>query len=256
MWCRVSLKTGKAVWPGEHWKKSKQIAREMERDLGLKRPTPRRFKKMFSKNVHAGSSYPNFGRRQKFGKRTYSCKRGKGNRGSSYSRTTKSSWRMSSFGYPAAWQQRSSKSSHTISTTGTGGKYLTPDGVIKLSANAANAQKFARQYPKTASTKSSRTFTPSLFKGGSSKSWHPSTNGGGTSGTHITTPHPVIPPFRTLWRPNKEEKLDQQPSFMPMRPDEDGGKCLAQRIDIRAVRDGKMTLAEYYRKWGGGGPRL
>jgi hypothetical protein len=42
MWNRVSLKTGKAVWPGHHWKKSKQAAREMEKELGLKRPVPRR----------------------------------------------------------------------------------------------------------------------------------------------------------------------------------------------------------------------
>jgi hypothetical protein len=46
MWNRVSMKTGKAVWPGEHWKKSKQVCREMERELGLKRPMPRRVKRM------------------------------------------------------------------------------------------------------------------------------------------------------------------------------------------------------------------
>jgi hypothetical protein len=44
MWNRVGLDTGKAVWPGHHWKKSKQAAREMESELGLKRPTPRRYK--------------------------------------------------------------------------------------------------------------------------------------------------------------------------------------------------------------------
>ena len=44
MWNRVSLMTGKAVWPGHHWKKSKQIAREMEQELGLKRPIPKRMK--------------------------------------------------------------------------------------------------------------------------------------------------------------------------------------------------------------------
>ena len=38
MWNRVSMKTGKAVWPGQHWNKSKQAAREMEKELGLKRP--------------------------------------------------------------------------------------------------------------------------------------------------------------------------------------------------------------------------
>jgi hypothetical protein len=42
MWNRVSLTTGKVVKSGEHWKKSKQAAREMEKELGLKRPTPRR----------------------------------------------------------------------------------------------------------------------------------------------------------------------------------------------------------------------
>jgi hypothetical protein len=41
MWNRVSLTTGKVVKSGEHWKKSKQAAREMEKELGLKRPTPR-----------------------------------------------------------------------------------------------------------------------------------------------------------------------------------------------------------------------
>ncbi|MDD2324514.1 MAG: relaxase/mobilization nuclease domain-containing protein [Alphaproteobacteria bacterium] len=41
IWNRVSLVTGKTVWPGHHWKKSKQVAREMEERLGLKRPQPR-----------------------------------------------------------------------------------------------------------------------------------------------------------------------------------------------------------------------
>lgn len=42
MWHRVSLGSGQLVWPGHHWKKSRQAAREMEVELGLKRPTPRR----------------------------------------------------------------------------------------------------------------------------------------------------------------------------------------------------------------------
>ena len=54
MWCRVSMVTGKAVWPGEHWKKSKQVCREMEKELGLKRPVPRRVKRMLAIK-------PNFG---------------------------------------------------------------------------------------------------------------------------------------------------------------------------------------------------
>ena len=42
MWNRISLRTARPVWPGHHWKKSKQAAREMEAELGLKRPAPRR----------------------------------------------------------------------------------------------------------------------------------------------------------------------------------------------------------------------
>ncbi len=41
VWNRVSPATGKSVWPGCHWNKSKQVAREMERELGLKRPVAR-----------------------------------------------------------------------------------------------------------------------------------------------------------------------------------------------------------------------
>jgi len=42
MWHRVSFGNGQLVWPGHHWKKSKQAAREMERELGLKGPSPGR----------------------------------------------------------------------------------------------------------------------------------------------------------------------------------------------------------------------
>ena len=65
IWCRVSLTTGKAVWPGHHWKKSKQVCREMETELGLKRPVPKRVKKMWSAAAHAGRSSKYFGRYQK-----------------------------------------------------------------------------------------------------------------------------------------------------------------------------------------------
>ena len=41
IWNRVSLVTGKTIWPGHHWKKSKQVSREMEERLGLKRLQPK-----------------------------------------------------------------------------------------------------------------------------------------------------------------------------------------------------------------------
>lgn len=41
IWNRVSLSTGRPVWPGEHWNKSKQVCREMEKELGLKQLSPK-----------------------------------------------------------------------------------------------------------------------------------------------------------------------------------------------------------------------
>ena len=35
VWSRVSLLTGKPVWPGLHWNRSRQVAREMEAELDL-----------------------------------------------------------------------------------------------------------------------------------------------------------------------------------------------------------------------------
>jgi hypothetical protein len=52
IWNRVNTVTNKAVWPGEHWKKSKQICREMEVELGLKRPTPKYIRNSGYKSPH------------------------------------------------------------------------------------------------------------------------------------------------------------------------------------------------------------
>lgn len=52
MWNRVSMRTGRPVWPGQHWNKSKQAAREMEVELGLKRPMPRRQRRARSTGNH------------------------------------------------------------------------------------------------------------------------------------------------------------------------------------------------------------
>lgn len=54
IWNRVSLMTGRPVWPGHHWKKSKQVCREMEKELGLKRPISRRTKHAFIRTNQAG----------------------------------------------------------------------------------------------------------------------------------------------------------------------------------------------------------
>lgn len=45
IWNRVSLVSGRAVWPGHHWLKSKEVCREMEKELGLQSPTPRQNRK-------------------------------------------------------------------------------------------------------------------------------------------------------------------------------------------------------------------
>ncbi len=65
MWNRVSLTTGKVVKSGEHWKKSKQAAREMEKELGLKRPTPRRMQRTKTLPMRTGKSSKNVYRSQK-----------------------------------------------------------------------------------------------------------------------------------------------------------------------------------------------
>ncbi|MCL2473717.1 MAG: relaxase/mobilization nuclease domain-containing protein [Alphaproteobacteria bacterium] len=52
MWNRVSLETGKAVYPGFHWKKSKEVAREMEVKLGLKKPEKRKKKKSSTRKAN------------------------------------------------------------------------------------------------------------------------------------------------------------------------------------------------------------
>ena len=241
----------KAVWPGEHWKKSKQIARELERELGLKRPTSRRFKKMFSNNVYAGSSQVGkFGRNQNFGNRAFGNRWGEGKNTNRTNRPTKSSWRMSNIGHPTARQQRPSKSPHAISATGISSKYSTHDSGNRSSANAASAQRFARQHPKGTGTKSNRTFALQKFRGGASKSWQLPHSVSGAS----KSPHLVALPIGKFTRPTREEKKDQQPTFMPMRPSENGAMSLAQRIDLKAAQDGKISWAEYYRKWGGGEP--
>lgn len=56
IWNRVSLVTGKAVWPGKDWEKAKQICRTMEKTLGLKSPTPR------TKGHKGKTTFPNKGR--------------------------------------------------------------------------------------------------------------------------------------------------------------------------------------------------
>jgi hypothetical protein len=64
MWNRVNLVTGKAVWPGHHWKKSKQVCREMEAELGLKRPMSRRVKRIWAQIISSGRASQYFGRYQ------------------------------------------------------------------------------------------------------------------------------------------------------------------------------------------------
>ena len=60
IWNRVSLVTGRSVWPKKHWNKSKQICREMERELGLQSPTPRKGNK---RGRHPRGNRPAFKKR-------------------------------------------------------------------------------------------------------------------------------------------------------------------------------------------------
>ena len=274
MWNRVSLATGKAVWPGHHWKKSKQVAREMEKELGLKRPTPRRFKRMFTKAVYAGITYGKFERQRKSsfkpykGGKVYKGKDGYRNNWASTNRTgkTTTSWRMSRVGRCSLHHARSSryhplslKFGHkfyraTLPSKSAGTSY-------SLSSNFCNATglerlPFLNPAPRT-------TFDQhlSLFiSGGSGKMWHlPGCAGGdGASGSYVTVPPPIQATFGLFWKSlftwNKEAKGEHYAA--PFRP-QARNMSLEQLVDCQAACDGKITWAEYFRKWGrGGGPIL
>jgi hypothetical protein len=50
----------------------------------------------------------------------------------------------------------------------------------------------------------------------------------------------------------KEAKGELAIWTTPMRPIAHGGMSQAQLIDLHAAMEGKITWAEYFRKWGGG----
>lgn len=258
MWNRVSLKTGKALWPGEHWKKSKQAAREMEKELGLKRPTPKRFKRMFSKNVYAGSMYGNLRRHRKQGARSH--QNSKASKGSHSNNCTTNTWRISKIGHPTARynllsKALSAKSWIALSATATGyPKTSKPDDSPRTSKNIASAQKFVFRFTNPIGAKFHRAFTLPPFRGSTPKIWHLSHRGDGSGGAsfRIAAAYPAKPPSNPNRKASREQKQEQQNTFIPMRPVAHGGMCEAQRIDYEAACAGRITWAEYYKKWGGG----
>jgi hypothetical protein len=63
--------------------------------------------------------------------------------------------------------------------------------------------------------------------------------------------------FDALYARFREAKYDFTNWTMPLRPMAHGGMSLAQLADLNAAIEGKITWAEYFRKWGGGnGPSL
>jgi hypothetical protein len=54
---------------------------------------------------------------------------------------------------------------------------------------------------------------------------------------------------RVIVRDHREKT--EQPLTVPIRPMATGGMCYAQRMDLQAAIAGKITWAEYNRKWGG-----
>jgi hypothetical protein len=54
----------------------------------------------------------------------------------------------------------------------------------------------------------------------------------------------------------KEAKNDFANWTMPQRPIAHGGMSRAQLVDLIAAMEGKITWAEYFRKWGSHGPSL
>jgi hypothetical protein len=63
--------------------------------------------------------------------------------------------------------------------------------------------------------------------------------------------------FNVFWLAQfKEAKDDFAQWTMPHRPIAHGGMSRAQLVDLIAAMEGKITWAEYFRKWGGSAPSL
>lgn len=80
---------------------------------------------------------------------------------------------------------------------------------------------------------------------------------GAVSSDHgaVTSNSPALPPdarlFPAIWKPEfgtAEKKPEHYAA--PFRPATHGGMSEAQRIDYEAAYDGKITWAEYFKKWG------
>lgn len=282
MWNRVSMDTGKAVWPGHHWKKSKQVAREMEKELGLKRPTPRRFKRMFVKNIYAGIAYGQFRRYQKTGFRPYRGGAGRyGSKGYSgkgryrNSRSgsdlnyrtskTKISWRISKVGYSSPrhalsprYYPSSLQSVHALYRGTLPSK--SGDTPYSLSLSFCNANSFEKLlFPNQAEWVPFNQHLSLNPSGSSTKIWQlprSAADSSGAAGSYIAVPIPVQATFGLFWKSlstwNREERQDFS---SPLRPEATSNMSREQLIDLRAAEEGKISWAEYFKKWGrGGGP--
>jgi hypothetical protein len=60
---------------------------------------------------------------------------------------------------------------------------------------------------------------------------------------------PIVAYGRVIVRDQRAKA--ERPLTVPMRPLATGGMCYAQRMDLQAAIAGKITWAEYNRKWGG-----
>ncbi len=73
--------------------------------------------------------------------------------------------------------------------------------------------------------------------------------GGSISGASRPPRLPIVAYGRFIVRDHRAKA--EQPLTVPMRPLATGGMCYAQRMDLQAAIAGKITWAEYSRKWGG-----
>ncbi len=150
---------------------------------------------------------------------------------------------------PNLLTSNSSKSTAAKSSTATNNKGQIPDNTTR---DNANIQKPSSGTNPNLESSNQTNATPQH-----SDVPHDAGSNSGTGGSSPLAHLPITQPFRPFWNGDKEEKNAQQDTFMPALPDEDGSMCLAQRLDLRALRAGRITRAQYNEKWGrGGGPKL
>lgn len=220
IWNRVNLETGKAVWPGQHWLKSKQVCREMEVELGLKRPMPKRVKRVFVSGKRGGRINRYSGR------------------------------------------YRLPTESRTPSINKSGIKHIDKGLVfastIHESCKQSSALRLRKNNPFTLNRMSGSFSASSLARPQLQSTAHSFRHE-----NHVPQrpmPNVMVSPLQKHSAPHapvlvKKDGALKQPTMLH-RPISRGNMSKEQWSDYMAACEGKITWAQYFKKWGDGVTRL